>query len=307
MRSFVPLVIALAALLASCGGRQPSEYVPTYGSSPVVASTVPQYSFGVPAIRHAKSLWDRYAQLITVLNRSGTGFALKMESGQTADRYDAKLRAGGYHFALVDPYQVLIAEQRGYTVIARTGRADRIRGVIVVRHDSDIHHLSDLRDRSIAFTNPTALAATLLNDYGLFESGLNVRKKAKVLYTHSPENSLLNVDLKRSDAAAVSLADWEIFRHDHPESASQLNLLWQSDDLSGPAVMAFHAVPAAHVQSLQTALLALGSQPQGREALSKAGLSEFRAGNSISYDDVWDFLQRYQRVLGPLPDRMVSR
>lgn len=307
MRRLTPILIALAALLSGCSARQAADYAPVYGPSPIVAGTLPQYSFGFPAIRHARSLWERYAQLIAALNNSGTGFVLKMASGQTADRYDANLRAGAYDFAMVDPYQVLVAEQRGYAVIARTGKADRIRGAILVRDDSDIHRLSDLRNRSIAFTNPTSLAGTLLNDYGLYQSGLNVRKATSVVYTHSPETSLLRVALKSADAAAVSTTDWDLFRHDNPAPASQLRLLWQSDDLSGPAVMAFRAVPPDRVASLQGALLALASQSRGREALAKAGISEFRAGNSVSYDDVWDFLQRHQRALGPLPDRMVPK
>ena len=228
-----------------------------------------------------------------------------MESAQTPDTYDAKLRAGVFDFAIVDPYQVLLAENLGYTVIAHTGKPDRISGVIVTARQGDVHRLSDLRGRNIAFTNTTALAATLLNEYGLLENGFNVRKRAVVLYTHSPETSLLSVSIRRVDAAAVSLADWEVFQHDHPASAGQLIVLWQSDDLSGPAVMASGSVPLAHVRSLQTALVQLGAN--GGNALHRAGISRFEPGDSVSYDDVWDFLQRYRRALGPLPDRMVAR
>jgi ABC-type phosphate/phosphonate transport system substrate-binding protein len=179
--------------------------------------------------------------------------------------------------------------------------------VVVVARQGDVHRLSDLRSRNIAFTNTTALAATLLNEYGLLESGLDVRKRALVLYTHSPETSLLSVSIKRVDAAAVSLADWEGFKRDHPNSAGQLTVLWRSDDLSGPAVMASNSLPLSHVRSVQTALVQLNAQTSGREALQHAGISRFEPGDSVSYDDVWDFLQRYRRALGPLPDRMVAR
>jgi phosphonate transport system substrate-binding protein len=261
----------------------------------------------VPAIRHARSIWDRYAALIAALNRANPAFVLKIESAQTPDTYDAKLRARVFDFAVVDPYQVLVAENLGYAVIARTGRPDRIRGIIVTAREGDIHRLADLRGRNVAFTNSTALAATLLNEYDLLESGLDVRKRAVVLYTHSPETSLLSVSLKSVDAAAVSLADWDSFRGDHPASAGLLTVLWQSDDLSGPAVMASGAIAPAHVQSLRTALVQLGTQPNGLDVLHRAGISRFEPGDSVSYDDVWDFLQRYQRTFGPLPDRMVVR
>jgi phosphonate transport system substrate-binding protein len=293
-------------LLEDCG-RQPADYTPVYGSSAILPNAIPQYSFGVPAIHHARSLWERYAQLLDALNRASSGFTLKLESAQTPDTYDAKLRAGVFNFAIVDPYQVLVAENLGYAVIARTGKPDRIRGVIITARQGDVHRLSDLRGRNIAFTNFTALAGTLLNEYGLRESGLDVHKQAIVLYTHSPETSLLSVSIKRVDAAAVSLADWEVFQRDHPASAGQLIVLWQSDDLAGPAVMASGSVPPAHVRRLQAALLELASQTSGREALQRADISEFERADSVSYDDVWDFLQRYQRAIGPLPDRMVAR
>jgi len=298
--------LACSFLLAGCA-RQSAEYTPLYGPSPSVSRDAPQYSFGVPAIRPVRSLWDRYAHLIDALNRASSGFTLKMESAQTPDVYDAKLRAGVFDFAIVDPYQVLLAENLGYTVIARTGKADRVSGVIVAERQGEIHRLSDLRGRNIAFTNTTALAATLLNEFGLLENGLDVRKRAVVLYTHSPETSLLSVAIKHVDAAAVSQADWEGFQHDHPVSAGQLTVLWRSDDLSGPAVMASSSVAPAHVRALQTALVQLASLDNGRGALQRAGISRFDLGDSVSYDDVWDFLQRYQRALGPLPDRMVVR
>jgi len=71
--------------------------------------------------------------------------------------------------------------------------------------------------------------------------------------------------------------------------------------------MASGSVPLGHIRSLQTALVQLRAQANGQEALHRAGISGFEPGNSVSYDDVWDFLQRYQRALGRLPDRMVTR
>jgi hypothetical protein len=72
-------------------------------------------------------------------------------------------------------------------------------------------------------------------------------------------------------------------------------------------VMASSSLPLPHVRSVQTALVQLTAQTKGREALQRAGISRFEPGDSVSYDDVWDFLQRYRRALGPLPDRMVAR
>ena len=304
---FYTILTLCASSLLLAGCKQAAPYMPAYGHAPATSKAIPQFSFGVPPIRHVRSLWDRYQPLIQALNTSNSSFNLKLESGQTPDTYDSKLRRGVLDFALVDPYQVLVSEYRGYSVIARTGAQDRIRGVVIVARDGTIQRVRDLRSRSIAFTNSTALSATLLNQYALFQNGLDVRKRSVLLYTHSPETSLLSVAFNRADAAAVSASDWDEFRRDHLEAARRLIPLWQTDDLSGPAVIASRTISPLTVLSLQAALIRLHSQPDGRAALQRAGVSEFRSGDNVSYDDIWDFLQRYEKTLGPLPDRAASR
>jgi len=302
VRPGLRVVLAAWVLLTACS-RKPGQYTPQYAAAQPEPGAIPRYSFGVPPIRHVRSLWDRYSRLIQVLNISGTRFTLKLESAQTPDAYDLKLRQGVLAFAIVDPYQVLVAEHLGYTVIARTGRADRIQGVMIVARASGIHRVRDLQGRTIAFTNPTALAATLLNQYDLFESGLRIAVRSTIRYTHSPETSLLNVALGQADAAGVSASDWEDFQRDNTDAAAKLAVLRRTDTLSGPAVMASHAVSSSDVRGLQESLVRLSASADGRTALERAGVSAFLPGDSVSYDDVWDFLQRYQQVLGPLPDR----
>lgn len=288
--------VLIAALAAACRMHPQAAYSPEYGKSPAVARTA-RYSFGVPPIGTDRSTWERYSPLVSQLNASNLGFELRLESGQTVDGYEAKLTAERLDFAIVDPVQVLAAEQKNYQVIARAGALDRVRGVIVVRHDSRIESAAALQGKVIAFAAPDDLA-TMLCQYRLAQAGVNVRRNASPLYTHASDSALLTVFLHRAAAAGVSEEDWTDYRNTQPGRGKELVERFRTDDLPGPAVMCRHSIPLEHKRALQRELLRLRATAKGRAALFAASLSDFVAAESASYDEVWEFLSAYRRIFG---------
>ena len=63
---------------------------------------------------------------------------------------------------LPNPYETLLAIDRGYRVFAKMGNDEDLRGLIVTRRDSGIESLADLKGRAVSFPAETALAATML-------------------------------------------------------------------------------------------------------------------------------------------------
>jgi ABC-type phosphate/phosphonate transport system substrate-binding protein len=290
-------VVVIAALVAACRIHPQAAYAPEYGKSPAVARTAARHSFGVPPIGSARSTWERYSPLVSELNASDLGFELRLESGQTVDGYEARLTGERLDFAIVDPVQVLAAEQKKYQVIARAGTLDRVRGVIVVHRDSHIASAKALRGKVIAFASPGDLA-TLLCQYRLAQAGVNVRRNASPLYTHAGNSALLTVFLRRAAAAGVSAEDWTDYRKTQPSRGNELVERFRTDDLPGPAVMCRDSIPIERQRALQRGLLRLRATAKGRAALFSAGLSGFVAAESASYDEVWEFLGAYRRIFG---------
>ena len=138
----------------------------------------------------------------------------------------------------------------------------------------------------------------MLCQFRLLQSGLNIRKDAAALYTHSSDSALLNVFLRRAAAAGVAEEDWKDHRNRLPEREKQLVEALRTDELPGPAVMSLHSVPAEYQRALQRELLRLGATVAGREALFSADLSDFGAAESASYDEVWEFVGAYRRAFG---------
>jgi phosphonate transport system substrate-binding protein len=289
--------LIVLCLMPACRTDLRRPYAPEYGRSPAFAGVGKKYSFGVPPIGTARSTWSRFSPLIAALNASKLGFELRLESGQTVDAYQAKFQTSRLDFAIVSPVQVLIAEERGYQVIARVGARDRVRGVIIVRRDSNVAHPAALRGKTIAFSAPNDLA-TMLCQFRLLQSGVNVSKNATPLYTHSSDSALLNVFLRRAGAAGVAEEDWKDHRNRQPEREKQLVEELRTDELPGPAVMSLHSVPDEHRRAVQRELLRLSATVKGRAALFSADISDFAAAESASYDEVWEFLGAYRRAFG---------
>ena len=260
------------------------------------------YSFGIPPVGTIRSLWNRYSRLISAINGSGAAPPVKLESALTVEAFDRKIVAVSLDFAIVDSAKVLMAEQCGYNVIARSSSGDRIRGMVIVALKAPVRRVADLRGRTIAFASRDDLAGTMLNKLELLDRGVDVRKRMEAMYVHSAESALMNVFLGRVDAAAVAEKDWLEYAAAVPDDADDLRVLMRTSDLSGPAVMASSSVPQDDAVRLRRVLAQLGASESGRSALKRARLSGFAAAEGASYDDVWEFLVRYRAKFGQIQD-----
>ena len=294
------LAVTFAFVCASCGAdRSYQETSPHLEAVPAAQPELPSYRFGVQPMRSTRRLWARYQPLLDEINAGVTGFRLRLESALSEQAYQDKVDAGALDVVIIEPHRVLAAEEKGYAVFARTGNKDRISGLIVVRGDSPIRNIGDLKGKTLCFSRPDALGSTMLVRRWLWEASFPIQRAGKIIYAGSQESALLQVYLRSADAAGVSRSAWEAFREQNPHMIADLQVKWRTDDLSGPAVMAHKRVPAGHVRQIENALLHLNDSKPGRQAMQQSGFFEFRHGEDVSYDDVWAFLNDYRRLFGP--------
>lgn len=294
----VPVALSIAA--GGCQRAVEQQYAPHYEKTFARANVKAKYSFGVPPVGTIGSLWRRYSELISVINALKDSPPVKLESALTSEAFESKIAAGSLDFAIIDPAKVLTAEQCGYKVIARSNNGDRIRGVVIVNADSPVRRLTDLNRRTVAFISRDDLAGTMLTEMELLDRGINVRRRINRIYAHSAESALMSLSLDRADAAAVPEKDWLEYAASRPDEADALKVLLRTGDLSGPAVMAASSVSKEDADRMQRVLAELDRCDQGRQALRSARISGFTAGDSASYDDVWEFLVQYRIKIGAI-------
>jgi len=298
MRNFMSwLGLAMFLLLAGCGDEQ-QEYQPSFVAQQ--AQPEKHYSFAIHPLHNPEMLLERYGPIVDYLNRHIEGAHFTLEASRNYEEFDKKLYAGQLDFALPNPYQTVNSLKHGYHVFGKMGDDHNFRGIWLVRRDSGIRKVTDLKGKKVSYPAKTALAATMMPQYYLHTHGIDVNKDVENLYVGSQESSIMNAYLGQVAAAATWPIPWMLFQQQHPDKAAQLELIWQTEPLINNGLVARSDMPKELVERVAMLLSTLHENEEGRALLARLPISRFERANDASYDVVRSFLATFSRNVRPL-------
>lgn len=193
-----------------------------------------------------------------------------------------------YDLILTAPHFGRLAERRdGYQVVART--LNEIQAAFLVRKDSDIQRLEDLKGKRIMVAQPVSLMYQL--SVGALEKrGLVPGKDITIVEARTNNNALSAPLRNEADAGITGVLLWGLATGENKE---QLRLIGTSDSVPGFVLMAHKRVPKRDVEKLRKALLAYSGTPQGEAYFAKTGLKGF----SLIDNTTMSSLDPYTKVL----------
>ncbi len=291
------LMVMVVGLLA-CEREEPEKVGPTFGSQ--APESTKEYVFAIHPLHNPVRLFEIYEPLFDLLNRSIPNVKFRLEASRNYDEFDKKLYSRQFDFALPNPYQTIKAISHGYHVIAKMGDDQKFTGIILVRRDSGIRQVSELKGKKVAYPARTALAAALMPQYYLHTHGLNVNQDIENKFVGSQESSIMNVYLGDVAAAATWLLPWESFQQEHPELARELTVQWQTDALINNSVMARDDVPTSIATEVAQFLATLHTTEEGRAILARMPLSRFELADDLRYRVVEKFLTKFRKQVRQL-------
>lgn len=277
--------------LISCGRQQEAGYKPTFTAKS--QAPLKEYVVGVHPLHNPKRLLEVYGPILDHVNTGIPGVHFRLEAARNYEEFDKKLYAGYYDLAMPNPYQTVRAFKYGYRVFAKMGDDEEFRGIILVRKDSSIHEVADLRGKVVAYPAQTALAATMMPQYYLHSHGIDVNFDIENHYVGSQESSILNVLRGHAAAAATWPLPWKIFSTEYPEMANQLEVKWQTAPLLNNSWVARRDVPQSVVDMFKTQLLSLNETAEGRHMLERLPISGFEPATNENYLPVITFLETF--------------
>jgi phosphonate transport system substrate-binding protein len=285
-------------LLVACDKQETPEYQPTFGKTS--GSTTAEYRIGIHPLHNPQKLFEVYGPIVDHLNAKIPDAHFHLEASRNYEEFDKKLYSGYFDFAMPNPYQTVRSLKAGYTVFGKMGDDDDFRGIILVRKDSGIRSVADLKGKKISYPAPTALAATMMPQYYLHTHGLDVNRDVENLYVGSQESSIMNVYLGQVAAGATWPVPWKSFAKEHPEKAAQLDVKWQTEALLNNAWVVRRDVPSAMAQRVASALFELNASEEGRRMLQRLPISRFEKANDTTYRPVEAYLERFSKVVRPI-------
>ena len=287
--------LLLPLVLFACDSPQKASYTPAYTSTAPGQQKI--LIFGVHPLHNPQRLQETYGPLVEYLNRNLPTVTIQLEASRSYEEYDKKLYSRRFHFALPNPYQTLNSLAHGYRIFAKMGEDDNFRGIIIVKKNSTINTVSDLKGKIVSFPAPTALAATMMPLYFLHTHGLDVSNDITRLFSGSQESSIMNVYLGKSAAGATWPPPWRAFMERNPKMAAELEVKWETTPLVNNGLVARDDVPQELVTKMRDLLLELHTHEEGRRLLAALPLTRFEAATEATYQPVRDFLKKYDEEI----------
>jgi len=294
-RSFSVLLLTVTIIaMTGCSKNEDSQqnYDPVFIEPKAIQKT--EYSFAIHPLHNPTRLFEVFQPLIDHLNHHISGAHFVLEASRDYPSFDRKLVNRTVDFALPNPYQTIESLKHGYKVFAKMGDDERFRGIILVRKDSPFKIPKDLIGHKISYPAPTALAATMLPQYFLYENGVKL-DQLENHYVGSQESSIMNVYHKLTDAAATWPPPWEALSSQKPELQRELKVIWQTDSLPNNGLIAKQEIPEKLIKQVQTILVNLHLHSKGQKILQPMKLSKFESANDSTYEPVSKFIQTFSQ------------
>jgi phosphonate transport system substrate-binding protein len=184
--------------------------------------------------------------------------------------FDQRTHAGDYDLILTAPHFGRVAERRdGYRRLART--LHEVRGVFLVRTESSLHDLADLKGKSVMMAQPLSILYQLAQET-LRQHGLVAGKNITVIDTRTHNNALYAPLRNEADVGMTGVLLWETFKGEQKE---QLRMIGATPGVAGFMLMAHKRLAPRDVARLRTAILGFAKTPAGERYFADTGLRGF--------------------------------
>ncbi|MGA9045665.1 phosphate/phosphite/phosphonate ABC transporter substrate-binding protein [Sulfuricurvum sp.] len=257
-----------------------------------------QLIVGVHPYLNAEKTFLAYQPILTYLESEIKGVHFTLETSVDYADYERKLYEGHFDLSLPNPYQTLQSIQHGYRIVAKVKPDSEFRGIIVARKDRYIKTVEQLQGKAISFPAPTALAATMMPKWFLYERGLNADTQAKPKYVGSQYSSIMNAYSGDTVAAATWPSPWQTWSSENPEKAKEMELLWETPHLVNNGFVVRGDLDKGIVEQIVEHLCKLDVNAKTQILLAATGFEGFEKATNDTYIPVKEFLIRYDQTIG---------
>jgi phosphonate transport system substrate-binding protein len=245
-------------------------------------------------------LFEVYGPIVDFINVNMPEADMILEASRNYEEFDKKLYSGHFDFAMPNPYQTVNSLKHGYRVFGKMADDNDFRGIILVRRDSGINTVADLKGKAVSYPAPTALAATMMPQYYLHTHGIDINRDIENRYVGSQESSIINVLRGHVAAAATWPVPWKTFSKENPKLAEQLEVKWQTEPLQNNGWVVRKDIPRELADKFAKLLFSLDRHEQGREMLGRIPVTRFEPANDDSYGPVQAFIATFIKTVRPL-------
>lgn len=234
------------------------------------------YTFGIGPTQSATELTKRWSPFIQYLSEK-SGVPLQFKTSSDLAIFKQQFLNSVFDFGLLNPYHYLISRKAsGYTAFAHE-KNEKLYALLVVRKDSPITDVKQLKGKTLAFPSPTAFIGTWVQMAMLKENNIDVYRQ----YVNSMDSSYLSVAKGLFPAGGGESRTWGAL---DPKVKKQLRVLWNSEAYPPFAFMVHPRVPQGDVLKVLHAMETMDTDPQGIELLKAVNMKGIEKATDEDYN-----------------------
>lgn len=254
---FTCALLCMGSLQAACLGSPQASKVHSF-------EVVPQVT--------ASKIYTAWSPLLERVGREA-GLCFELRVSATIPEFEQRLLRGEPEFVFLNPYHAVLAYQKKKYQPLLADSEDLLTGILVVRADSPIKSLDELKGHNITFPAPNAFAASLLIRAELAKKKIQITPV--FVKTHSNVyRSVIGKDVVAGGGVNNTLDN------EAPEVRQQLRVLYETPAYTPHPVATHPSVSAAVRERFMSAMLKLTRDEEGRQLLDGINLHKPQA---VSY------------------------
>ena len=236
------------------------------------------YSFAFVPQQSAKKLAKKWTPILNYINEH-TGDTYVFTTAKNIPTFEQRVQAQDYDVAYMNPYHFVVFNQSaGYQALAKQ-KNKQIKGIVVVKKDSDIKTLEQLEQMKLAFPAPAAFAASILPRGELQQRGIEFTPK----YVSSHDSVYLNVARGFFPAGGGVM---RTFNNTAPEVREKLKVLWSTNGYTPHAFATKQDFPQEAAKRLIAALESMNTTEKGKALLKTVNFKGLEAAQNDDWRDV---------------------
>ncbi len=239
-----------------------------------------EYTFGIVPQQSSSKLARLWTPVLQELGRE-TGLKIRFATAKDIPTFEKRLAAGDYDFAYMNPYHFTVFNDTpGYIAMAHQSDK-RIKGIVVVRKDSDLQGLAELDGQMMAFPSPAAFAATILPIANMQKSDISITPR----YVSSHDSVYMAVSRGLLPAGGGIV---RTFNKTDPAVRDSLRVLWTSQGYTPHAFAAHPDLPPSVRHKMAAALVGIADTEYGAGLLTDMGFNGIQLADDATWNDVRD-------------------
>lgn len=168
---------------------------------------------------------------------------------------------------------------------------DYYRALVVVKKDSGIKNVKDLKGKKIAVQNPTSDAGYIFPVVDLKKKGMNVVKNSDLVTVKGHDQGVISVVNGDTDAAFVFDDARNLVKEDNPDAFKDTRVLKYTTKIPNDTITLRKGVSKADSKTIQKAMIKVSKTDKGKKVMKDV---YSWAGVTKSKDSNFDTVRKYQ-------------